>query len=68
MRSMIHPYWGYLVRCAELDGEQHRQHDLQRELCWGCNEELILSCPECKRIVECSACGQCHAAECPWPL
>ena len=68
MRSMIHPYYGELVVCADLLGDQHdAAHTRERQTCWECDWP-IQTCVECKVNIECCPCGQAHAYECPWPL
>lgn len=67
-KMMIHPYYGDLVVCAELDGQQHDQaHQLAVEECELC-AEAVLSCEDCHVAVSCCYCGAFHAIECPWPL
>lgn len=69
-RSMVHPYYGYLVVCARLDGDQHEHPEpnmiLINELC-DCGR-LVVTCIQCGVYVQCCPCGQHHALECPWPL
>jgi hypothetical protein len=68
---MIHPYWGTLVECAQLGGDQHigkhKQSWVQLQWCNLCGED-IRCCHECKSVIECCPCGAYHALECPWPL
>jgi hypothetical protein len=70
-RSMVHPYWGTLVVCAQLRPRSHFErfptHDLRSEMCDHCGA-LLWSCVQCGRYVECCPCGEHHADECPWPL
>lgn len=69
--SMIHPVWGNVVCCAECSGAGHRLlnpgHTRAIDVCWGCGFDL-LACVQCGAYIECCACGQAHAMECPWPL
>jgi len=67
-RAMIHPMWGDLVVCRELDGQQHDQaHQLAVDECGDCLEGVVV-CETCTVNVSCCGCGACHAVECPWPL
>ncbi len=70
-RSMVHPYWGNLITCAEIDGSNH-QHlrpvfSFAQEMCDYCGR-VLLTCEECRSYIECCPCGAHHALECPWPL
>jgi hypothetical protein len=70
-RSMVHPYLGHLIVCAELDGTNHQHFqsgfDVQFEMCDRCGSELR-TCVPCGVYIECCPCGAHHAVECPWPL
>jgi hypothetical protein len=68
---MVHPYWGNLVICAELDGDQHEHPEpnmiLLNEMCDSCGS-VLTTCLNCGTYIECCPCGAHHALECPWPL
>jgi hypothetical protein len=68
--SMVHPYYGHMVICAEVRPDQHEHRDItytnQLEFC-ECGWALV-TCVECGVFSECCPCGSHHAPECPWPL
>jgi hypothetical protein len=70
-RSMVHPYWGTLVVCAEVDGGDHNcgvtYVITQWEMCDNCGS-MLETCKTCKTFTQCCPCGHHHAPECPWPL
>jgi len=71
-RTMIHPYWGTLVVCGEIQPSQHKWHEPEHmearlDECEICNRTLV-SCVPCQGIINCCWCGRYHAIECPWPL
>jgi hypothetical protein len=67
-RTMVHPYYGYLVVCAECDGMQHDQaHEWAYSWCDVCLRAM-LDCVTCGKYITCCPCGTHHAEECPWPL
>ena len=67
-KVMRHPYYGDIVQCADLDGQQHPpSHQLEVDECDVCLE-AILTCEPCAVVVSCCGCGAYHAFECPWPL
>jgi len=67
-RAMIHPYYGHVVVCGELDGQQHDQaHHLGVDTCDRCEEDIVV-CLDCQSSCSCCSCGDYHALECEWPL
>src|SRR5258708_7084394 len=59
-RSMIHPYFGTLVICAEIRETSHRLshlgHGKRCELCDGCGS-MLWACLNCGEYLECCPCG-----------
>jgi len=68
---MRHPYTGEVVQCERHKGDvhagEHPTHWLAMGPCYFCDNDII-ECRTCRAVIECCACGQAHALECPWPL
>lgn len=70
--SMVHPYYGHLVVCAEVDPSTHpcffaATAFAGQFFCDGCGR-FGVECLVCKTVAGCCPCGLYHARTCPWPL
>jgi hypothetical protein len=71
-RTVIHPYFGFLVACGRHDGLQHdcdpdKELSVTTDVCDQCGQTLAV-CADCRYVISCCRCGAYHSVDCEWPL